>query len=75
MWTVDPLLGNGVKSVTLQQPLLGNGSANRHGRNNSTEKRGYKNNRKRSFLRGPHRDVISMSNKELELVSEELVGE
>jgi hypothetical protein len=39
-------------------PLLGNGSANRHERNNSNA-RGYNNNGKRCFLRGPCQDVIS----------------
>jgi hypothetical protein len=42
-----------------QQSSLGNGSANRHERSNSTATRGYNNNGKWYFLCGPCRDVIS----------------
>jgi hypothetical protein len=64
-----------LKQATIEQPLLGNGSANRHERNSSKARKGYNNNGKLCFLRGSYRDVISKASYELQSISEELVGE
>jgi hypothetical protein len=62
-----------VKQATIQQPLLVNGTANRHERNNSTATRGYNSNGKLFSMR-----FVPICYKQVKLgarVSEDLFGE